>query len=136
MFIQSIKWLSWVSCEDGHMLFHQSPSEHCCDDGLNEAVNSQNMIPVCLLNTSILRCQYGSVLGFSIFYFLLSFNRNIHTHSQTIRAHTHTHTLTLPLTVAWLSDINVYVNQITPTNDYISRQGYCKPLQPLAYFAQ
>lgn len=74
MFIQSIKWLSWVSCEDGHMLFHWSLSEHCCDDGLNEAVNSQNMIPVCLLNIRILQCLYGSVLGFSIFYFICSFN--------------------------------------------------------------
>lgn len=125
VFIQSIKCFSWVSCKNGHMLFHYSLSEHCCDDGLNEAVNSQNMIPVCLLNMSILQCQHGCVwAGSPVSPFLTSFNCRTHTHPHT-RSHTCPCTLTLPLTVAWLSDINVYFNRITPTNDYICRQGYC-----------
>lgn len=60
------------------MLFHWSLSEHCCDDGLDEAVNSQNMIPVCLLNISILQCQHGSVSAFSIFCFCLCVNQHAH----------------------------------------------------------
>lgn len=63
------------------------------------------MIPVCLLNMSILQCQHGSVLGFSLFFFsFFSLLIDTLTHSKGA------HTLALPLTVAWLSDINVYVN--------------------------